>query len=58
MGGWTLVKESGRQGFSGRVSKLHFDDHDEALTALIAARDVQIKRGYRVVFINGEQAPA
>ena len=58
MGGWTLVKESGRQGSSGRVSKLHFDDHDEALAALIAARDTQIKRGYRVVFIKGEQAPS
>jgi len=58
MGGWTLVKESGRQGSSGRVSKLHFDDHDKALAALIVARDAQIKRGYRVVFINGEQAPA
>ncbi len=58
IGGWTLVKESGRQGSSGRVSKLHFDDQDKALAALIAARDAQIKRGYRVVFIKGEQAPA
>ncbi|MCF6255205.1 MAG: WGR domain-containing protein [Gammaproteobacteria bacterium] len=58
IGGWTLVKESGRQGSSGRASRLHFDDHDEALAALIAARDAQIKRGYRVVFIKGEQAPA
>ncbi len=56
--GWTLVKESGRQGSSGRVSRLHFSDHDQALAALIAARDAQIKRGYRVVFIKGEQAPA
>jgi predicted DNA-binding WGR domain protein len=56
--GWTLVKESGRQGSSGRITKLHFADHDQAMAALLAARDAQLKRGYRVVFIRGEQAPA
>ena len=56
--GWTLIKESGQQGASGRVTKIHFSDRDHALAALIAARDAQIKRGYRVVFIKGEQAPA
>ena len=56
--GWTLVKESGIQGYSGKVIKKHFEDHDQALAALITARDAQIKRGYRVVFVKGEQAPA
>jgi len=56
--GWTLVKESGRQGGSGKVTKKHYDDRDTALSALLAARDAQIKRGYRVVFLRGEQAPA
>lgn len=56
--GWTLVKESGYQGSSGRVVKSHYTDRDEALTALLKARDAQLKRGYRVVFIRGEQAPA
>ena len=56
--GWTLVKESGYQGSSGRVVKSHYNNHDEALTALLKARDAQLKRGYRVVFIKGEQAPA
>ena len=56
--GWTLVKENGLQGSSGRVTKIHFKDHEEALTALIKARDVQVKRGYHVVFVKGEQAPA
>lgn len=55
--GWTLVKESGQQGSSGKVTKIHFDDHDQAMTALLKSRDMQIKRGYRVVFINGEQRP-
>jgi predicted DNA-binding WGR domain protein len=55
--GWTLVKESGRQGGAGRVTKKHFEDHDAALAELIKARDAQIKRGYHVVFVKGEQAP-
>jgi predicted DNA-binding WGR domain protein len=56
--GWTLVKENGIQGSSGKITKIHFENHDEALTALIKARDSQIKRGYHVVFMRGEQAPA
>ena len=52
--GWSLVRESGRQGGSGRVTKKHFDDRDAAMTALIAARDSQLKRGFRVVFVKGD----
>jgi predicted DNA-binding WGR domain protein len=55
--GWTLVKENGQQGSPGRVTKIHYNDREEALAALIKARDAQIKRGYHVVFIKGEQAP-
>lgn len=55
--GWTLVKESGQQGASGKVTKIHFDDHEQAMTALLKSRDAQIKRGYRVVFIKGEKVP-
>lgn len=56
--GWTLVKESGIQGASGKVTKTHYTTHDQALSALIKSRDSQIKRGYHVVFVRGEQAPA
>ncbi len=56
--GWTLIKETGIQGSSGKITKIHFADHEQALTALIKARDSQIKRGYHVVFMRGEQAPA
>ena len=55
--GWTLVKEYGHQGSAGRVTKLHFADRDQAQAAMISARDAQIKRGYRVVFVKGDQAP-
>lgn len=52
--GWSLVRESGRQGASGRVSKKHYDDRDSAVAALLSARDAQLKRGFRVVFVKGD----
>ncbi len=55
--GWTLITETGRQGSSGRTTKLHFGSREQAETALTKARDAQVKRGYRVVFVKGEQAP-
>lgn len=57
LGGWSLVKEWGFQGASGRVQREHFDSRDDALEALIASRDLQIQRGYRVMFFQGEGAP-
>jgi len=56
LGGWTLVRESGRQGGSGRVRRDHFPNRDEAETALIKARDQQAQRGFRVVFAEGVAA--
>ena len=53
--GWTLVKESGNQGSSGRLQRVHFSTRDEAQEALEKARDAQIKRGYRVVFAKGDE---
>ena len=45
--GWTLVKESGFQGSSGRVKKQHFSNRDEAEHALLTLRDSQIERGFK-----------
>lgn len=55
--GWTLVKEYGQQGAPGRVIKTHFEEREEAEAAMLKARDGQIKRGYRVVFVKGAQHP-
>ncbi len=52
--GWSLVRESGRQGAAGRVTEKHFEDREAAVTALIATRDAQLKRGFRVVFVKGD----
>jgi predicted DNA-binding WGR domain protein len=56
LGGWTLVREAGRQGGSGRVWRDHFPTRDEAEAALIRARDQHTRRGYRVVFAEGVAA--
>ena len=50
--GWTLIREWGYQGAAGRVKKEHFHDREAAEEALLRVRDEQIKRGYRVVFMQ------
>jgi len=55
--GWLLTKEWGAQGSPGRVQKKYFSTPEEAENALIDARDKQIKRGYRVVFMEGQSNP-
>jgi len=55
LGGWSLIKESGYQGGRGRVKCEHHNNRGGAEEALVATRDAQIKRGYRVVFVQGAQ---
>ena len=55
--GWTLVREWGHQGRSGRVKKDHFENRDAAEAALIRVRDTQLKRGFQVVFMQGQDQP-
>ncbi|HEX9803704.1 MAG TPA: WGR domain-containing protein [Gammaproteobacteria bacterium] len=57
LGGWSLVKQWGYQGASGTMQREHFPSKEEALSALMRSRDAQIKRGYRVMFTQGEEAP-
>lgn len=51
--GWTLVREWGQQGSPGRVKKDHFPSRDDAQRALLKVRDAQVKRGFRVVYMQG-----
>jgi len=55
--GWMLTKESGAQGSKGRVQMTHFKDIDEAEKTFEKLRDAQIKRGYRIVFVEGQANP-
>lgn len=53
--GWTLIKERGLQGHSGRISKEHYATWDEAQAAMLTVRDNQIQRGYQIVFTRGDR---
>ncbi|MDH5300272.1 MAG: WGR domain-containing protein [Gammaproteobacteria bacterium] len=57
LAGWIVTKEWGHVGASGRVKLEHYDDHDTAVAALEETRDAQCKRGYRVVFVQGQNEP-
>ena len=55
--GWMLTKEWGHVGTSGRVTHEHFANHEEAQHALESSRATQLKRGYQVVFVQGQTEP-
>ncbi len=55
LGGWSLVREWGHQGASGRMKREHFASYDEAEAALQRVREAQQQRGYRVVFCQGDR---
>lgn len=55
--GWTLVREWGQQGSSGRVKRDHFATREEAEQAMIRVRDAQLNRGYRIAFMQGQEQP-
>ena len=52
--GWSLVREMGYQGKSCRIRRNHFTDYPDAIKAMLKERDTQIKRGYQVVFVEGQ----
>ncbi len=54
LGGWAVVREWGQQGAGGRVKREHFADQESAQHALMQIRDKQLARGYKVVFIQGQ----
>lgn len=55
LGGWTLIRESGRQDAGGRIKREYFTTREAAEQALLKARDGQLARGYRVVFVEGDR---
>ena len=52
--GWSLIAESGEQGRSGRQRRDHFTQWDDALDKLLQLRDAQLRRGYRVMYVQGQ----
>jgi predicted DNA-binding WGR domain protein len=56
-GGVELIRESGQQGQRGTLKKEQFLSLDEAQAALEKVRDQHLKRGYRIMFSQGAEAP-
>lgn len=54
LGGWTLVRETGQIGGRSTVRREQFLDRDGAVAALESARDIQLKRGFQLMFAEGE----
>jgi predicted DNA-binding WGR domain protein len=52
--GWTLIREWGYQGSGGRLVKDHYPDRESAQRAMLEIRDVQLKKGYQVVFMQAQ----
>lgn len=58
LGGWSLIREWGKQGAAGRVKREHHETWESALEALVRVRDDRLKSGYRVVFVQGDRLPS
>jgi hypothetical protein len=57
LGGWTLYRETGTQGGRATLKRDQFLERDEAIAAFEKARDAQLKRGFRVMFSQGQDGP-
>jgi len=54
LGGWLLVRETGHIGQRSTVKREQYLERDEAMAAFEKARDQNVKRGFQVVFAQGE----
>jgi predicted DNA-binding WGR domain protein len=57
LGGWTLVRESGQLGSRSNLRREQFLDQASALAAFEHARDLQLKKGFQLMFAQGAEAP-
>ncbi len=55
LGGWTLVRESGQIGGRSQLRREQYLDRDNAFAALERARDLQLKKGFQLMFAQGEE---
>jgi predicted DNA-binding WGR domain protein len=54
LGGWLLVRETGHIGQRSTVKREQYLQQNEAMAAFQKARDQNVKRGFQVVFVQGE----
>jgi predicted DNA-binding WGR domain protein len=57
LGGWTLTRESGQIGGKSQLKREVYLEQGEAISAFEKARDLQIKRGFQIMFAQGADAP-
>ena len=57
LGGWTLTRESGQIGGKSQLKREVYLEQDEAIAAFEKARDLQLKRGFQIMFALGAEAP-
>jgi hypothetical protein len=57
LGSWWLLRESGQVGGRASTKREVHASQAEALAAFEAARDAQLKRGFRITFSEGAEAP-
>jgi len=57
LGGWTLLREAGQIGGRSQLRKEQYLDRDAAIEAFEKARDLQLRRGFQVMFAQGADAP-
>ena len=57
LGGWTLVRETGQIGGRSTLRREQYLDQASATAALEHARDLQLKKGFQVMYSQGAGAP-
>ena len=56
-GGWELLRESGQLGGRAQLRREQYLLQAEATAAFEKARDLQLKRGYQLMFVSGAEPP-
>ena len=57
LGGWALVRETGQIGGRSTLRREQYLDQASATAALEHARDLQLKKGFQLMFVQGADAP-
>ncbi len=58
LGGWILYRESGIQGGRASLRRQVFIERDDATIAFERARDLQLKKGFKIMITEGMEAPS
>lgn len=56
LSGWTLIREWGPTGSTGRMKREHFETLEAAQNAMMETRDAQLRKGFRVVYTQGARS--